>query len=342
MPDLNYNNPAVTTDIQEVIRFWLEDVGVDGFRLDAIKHLIEDGSDQENTPATHDWWDGFYDYYTDIKSDAFTVGEAWTSTDEVVKYIGDEMNIAFEFDTSVAILNSASSETNRYIQNAHQLILENYPPHQFATFLTNHDQARVMSEFRNKDGQAKTAASLLLTGPGVPFLYYGEEIGQKGYKPDENIRTPMQWNWEANAGFTTAIRSWQLPQDNYTERNVAVQLEDSDSLLRHYLTLIQIRNQNPSLQKGGWLELPTSDRRIYAFLRYTEDQNLLVLINMSKDQIQDYIFCLSDGPFTTGSVKEITQDYELITPVINNSGGFNAYKPITELKPYSTYIIEIE
>ena len=156
MPDLNYNNPEVTAEMQEVIRFWLEDVGVDGFRLDAIKHLIEDGSIQENTPATHDWWEGFYDYYTSINPEAFTVGEAWTSTNEVVKYIGDEMNIAFEFDTSEAILNSARSETNRYIQQAHELVLESYPPHQYATFLTNHDQGRVMSELRSKAGQAKT------------------------------------------------------------------------------------------------------------------------------------------------------------------------------------------
>jgi len=138
MPDLNYNNPEVTKEMQDVIRFWLEDVGVDGFRLDAIKHLIEDGSIQENTPATHFWWEGFFDYYTSINPDAFTVGEAWTSTDEVVKYIGDEMNIAFEFDTAGAIIKSARSETNRYIQQAHRLVLESYPLNQYATFLTNH------------------------------------------------------------------------------------------------------------------------------------------------------------------------------------------------------------
>ena len=194
MPDLNYSNPAVTTEAQEIIRFWLEDVGVDGFRLDAIKHLIENGEMQENTEATHVWWEGFYDYYTSINPEAFTVGEAWTNTAEVVRYIGDEMNIAFEFDTAGAIITSARTETNRAVQSAHELVLESYPPHQYATFLTNHDQSRVMSELRRRDDRAKTAASLLLTGPGVPFLYYGEEIGQAGHKPDENIRTPMQWN----------------------------------------------------------------------------------------------------------------------------------------------------
>ncbi|MFQ5614991.1 MAG: alpha-amylase family glycosyl hydrolase, partial [Anaerolineales bacterium] len=124
MPDLNYNNPEVTAEIQEVIRFWLEDVGVDGFRLDAIKHLIEDGNVQENTPATHQWWEGFHAYYTSINPEAFTVGEAWTSTSEVVQYIGDEMDIAFEFDTAGAIIQSARRDTKRSILQAHRMDTE--------------------------------------------------------------------------------------------------------------------------------------------------------------------------------------------------------------------------
>ncbi len=342
MPDLNYENPAVTAEMQEVIRFWLEDVGVDGFRLDAIKHLIEDGDIQENTPATHAWWEGFFDHYTSINPQALTVGEAWTSTDEVVKYIGDEMNIAFEFDTSGAMLESSRSETNRYIQQAHQLVLASYPPHQYATFLTNHDQGRVMSELRNKDGQAKTAASLLLTGPGVPFLYYGEEIGHTGRKPDENIRTPMQWSDEKYAGFTSADLPWRRPQDDYTERNVATQTADATSLLSHYRALIQARNENPALQTGSFFELPTSDRRLYAFLRYTEEQTLLVLINMSKTAIDDYRFCLSEGTFQSGTATEILHNSDLNPLELNRAGGFDVYQPIDVLEAFSTYIIELE
>ncbi|MFH1635761.1 MAG: alpha-amylase family glycosyl hydrolase [Chloroflexota bacterium] len=342
MPDLNYNNPEVTTEMQEVIRFWLEDVGVDGFRLDAIKHLIEDGSIQENTPATHAWWEGFYDYYTSVNPEAFTVGEAWTSTSEVVKYIGDEMNIAFEFDTAGAILDSARSETNRYIQQAHQIDLESYPPHQYATFLTNHDQGRIMSELRNKGGQAKTAASLLLTGPGVPFLYYGEEIGQSGRKPDENIRTPMQWSDETYAGFTSADLPWRRPQDDYDEKNVAQQTDNPDSLLNHYRQLIHARNDYRALRTGSFLELPTSDRRLYAFLRYTDDQILLILINMSKDPIEDYRFCLSDGSLQTDTATEILHEAEVNPPDLNSNGGFDGYQPIDVLEAYTTYIIELK
>jgi len=342
MPDLNYTNPEVTAEMQAVIRFWLEDVGVDGFRLDAIKHLIEDGSIQENTPATHAWWEGFYDYYTSINPDAFTVGEAWTSTSEVVNYIGDEMNIAFEFDTAGAILNSSRTENNRFIQRAHQLLVESYPPHQFATFLTNHDQWRTMSELSNKVGQAKIAASLLLTGPGVPFLYYGEEIGQIGRKPDENIRTPMQWSAEANAGFTVADMPWRRPQGDYDVRNVIMQIDDPGSLLSHYRALIQTRNAYEALQSGSLVELPTSDPRLYATLRYTQEQILLILINLSKDQIQDYRFCLSEGSLQAGTATEILNNLEIGSPDINNNGGFDNYQPIEVLDAYTTYIIELE
>ena len=215
MPDLDYINPDVTADMEEVVRFWLEDVGIDGFRLDAIKHIVEVGSIQENTPETHRFWEGFYDHYTSINPEAFTVGEAWTSTDEVVKYIGDEVSIAFEFDTAAAILESARSERNLRITEAHKLILESYPAHQYGAFLTNHDQQRVMSLLRGDFGKAKSAASLLLTGPGVPFLYYGEEVGQRGSKPDENLRTPMQWSREKYAGFTAADLPWRLPQKDF-------------------------------------------------------------------------------------------------------------------------------
>ncbi len=342
MPDLNYTNPQVTAEMQEVIRYWLEDVGVDGFRLDAIKHLIEEGEVQENTASTHAWWEGFYDYYTSINPEAFTVGEAWTSTSEVVKYIGDEVNIAFEFDTAQAMIDSARSETNRYIQQAHQQVLASYPPLQFATFLSNHDQTRVMSELRNKVGQAKTAASLLLTGPGVPFLYYGEEIGQTGRKPDENLRTPMQWTAEKNAGFTTADLPWRRPQENYEEKNVAAQNADPDSLLQHYRALIHARNQHPALRRGDFLELPTSDRRIYTFLRTTADQTILVIMNLSKSAIQDYRLCLSTGPLSRGTAKEILQNAVVTRPALNGQGGFDSYQPLDELAPYTTYLIELE
>ena len=342
MPDLDYTHPDVTAEMQEVIRFWLEEVGVDGFRLDAIKHLIENGPSQENTPETHAWWQGFYDFYAGLNPEAFTVGEAWSATSEVVKYIGDEVNIAFEFDLAGDMIQTARRETNILMAQTVADIRKSFPPHQYGTFLTNHDQDRVMSQLLGNEDRAKTAASLLLTAPGVPFLYYGEEVGQSGRKPDENIRTPMQWSDEMIAGFTTADRPWRSPQSNYDAFNVAAQTANPNSLLSHYRRLIQARNAYEALQSGDWQEMPIRGGKLYAFLRHTADQTLLILINLGDEPISDYVFCLNNGGLSAGSAVEILMDTAVNPPTLNATGGFDSYTPIDELAPYSTYIIELK
>ena len=344
MPDLNYGDQAVTAEMEEVIHFWLEDMGADGFRLDAIKHLIEDGRTQENTPATHEWLRGFYTFYKETNPDAVTVGEVWSSTTEVVKYVGDQVDLAFEFDTAQAILKSVRFEDRNYILRAHRLATGQYPLNQFATFLTNHDQERAMSELDEDVNRAKMAVSLLLTGPGVPFLYYGEEIGHVGGKPDENIRTPMQWSGGDNAGFTTATMAWRSPQLNYQEANVAAQTDDADSLLNHYRRLIQARNGHEPLRVGDWREVEVEDKRLYAFLRHSpgNGETLLVLINLSDEPITDYSLSLAEGPLSAGSGSEIFAGVPVSGPTVNANGGFEGYTPLAELAPYSTYIIQIE
>jgi glycosidase len=220
--------------------------------------------------------------------------------------------------------------------------LQSFPPHQYGVFLTNHDQGRVMSELRSKVGQAKSAASLLLTGPGVPFLYYGEEVGQTGRKPDENIRSPMQWSAEDYAGFTTASLPWRLPQTDFETFNVAVESDDPDSLLNHYRALIHARNAYPALQTGAMLQLPGENRGVYAFLRYTEDQTMLVLINLTGKPLEDYRFCLSSGNLREGSATEILHGAPVNAPTLNAAGGFDNYRPIDLLEAYTTYILELE
>ncbi len=263
MPDLNYENPEVTAAMQEAARYWLEDMGVDGFRLDAIKHIVENGELQENTQATHDWLKGFYTFYKDVNPDALAVGEAWTSTRQVLDYTGDEVDIAFQFDLANAALSSANFGLSTMIGKEQQAVVQNFPPGQYATFLTNHDQDRVMSQLDGDENKAKIAATWLLTSPGVPFVYYGEEIGMTGTKPDEDIRRPMQWRSDdgLNVGFTVG-RPWRYPADDYEERSVALQTADPDSLLNHYRALIHLRNEHAALRVGEWIavETDTADR----------------------------------------------------------------------------------
>ena len=105
---------------------------------------------------------------------------------------------------------------------------------------------------------------------------------------------------------------------------------------------VDLAAQGSSFQKGDFLELPTADPRIYAYLRSIPGQNLLAVMNLSKDPIQDYVFCLSDGPFTTGSARELLYNNEINAPNLNSAGGFDHYKPNDVLDPYSTFIIELD
>ncbi|MDY7077378.1 MAG: alpha-amylase family glycosyl hydrolase [Chloroflexota bacterium] len=338
MPDLNYDTPAVTEAMQDVIRFWLEDMGVDGFRLDAIKHLVEDGRVIENTPATHAWLQEFHTFYKAVNPDALTVGEVWSTTDDVVEYVGSEVDLAFEFDLANALLESAVGGRKASVERRQQLVIDTYPPGQFATFLANHDQNRARSRLSN-DEQAKLAATLQLTFPGVPFVYYGEEIGMRGTKPDENIRRPMQW--EPDGGFTTG-EPWHSYYEDYGERHVAGQGDDPDSLLNHYRALIHLRNAHEPLRTGDWQLVETDQRSVYAFLRSNDAEIILVLVNLGRNPVDEYTLTLQAGPFSDGLYPTLLMgEGEPAAPPVSETGGFDGYRPINVLPPYSSFIIQL-
>ncbi|NDJ62150.1 MAG: alpha-amylase [Chloroflexi bacterium] len=349
MPDLNHENPATTEAIYDITRFWLEDLGVDGLRLDAVKHIIEVGREQENTEATRQWMRDYDAFIDSVAPDALTVGEVWSSSFVAAPYVGDGVDLVFEFDLATALVQSAAQGNAAAVNTALNRVLDLYPPGQFASFLTNHDQNRVMSALRGDVDAAKVAASLLLTIPGVPFLYYGEEIGMMGVKPDERIRTPMQWDAAPNtAGFTTGT-PWQPLADENQAATVADQSGDPASLLSHYRSLIHLRNAHPALQTGDFVPVETGIRAIsqpiYPFLRVTPDETLLVVINLSDEAISDYGLTLDEGPLATVSGAEImfapSGAAAISIPELNGAGGFAAYQPLPELPPRSTLIIQL-
>ncbi len=298
MPDLNYTNPEVTAEMLKVTDFWLNDIGVDGFRVDAAKHLIEEGNIRENTPATHEWYKDFYTAYKSQDPDAYTVGEVFGAGSSVVKsYTGDQLDQIFNFEMSSGFVNSANGGSNSGINSALKFSLQDMPDFNFATFLTNHDQNRVMSVFNGDIGKAKTAAALMLTLPGTPFIYYGEEIGMSGVKPDEDIRLPMQWSDGANAGFTSA-NPWRAPNADYTTINVAAQENDQKSLLNHYRALIGLRKSHPALGSGNLYLLDTKNSGIFAALRVSGEEIILVLVNLTDETISDYALTLDEAVLT--------------------------------------------
>ncbi|MGB8984891.1 MAG: alpha-amylase family glycosyl hydrolase [Anaerolineales bacterium] len=343
MPDLNYANPAVVAEMKKVARFWLREVGVDGFRLDAAKHIFEDGSVVENTPETHAWYRDLRKYYKSIAPQAMMVGEVWNDSATVSKYLqGDELDLAFNFDLAKNIVFTAGTARADDISDVLVHDLSLFKPGQFATFLTNHDQDRVMSTLNDDIEAAKSAATLLLTSPGVPFLYYGEEIGMLGRKPDEDIRRPLQWSEQSNAGFTTGT-PWRMPASDFMSKNIESQSADPNSLLSLYRTLIQLRNNHAALRVGDTYFVETGHPAVYASLRVSRDEVILTFINLDSKPVSDYDLNLEQSPLLGGYVlAPLLGNGHFTPPTIIEQGGFENYRPLPELPPYGRFVLQLQ
>ncbi len=286
MPDLNFNHEPLKQKIFDSAEFWLTEVGVDGFRLDAVMFIHKDGSQLQHVPETFEFWHEFNNHVKAANPDAVTVGEAWTSTEQVIPYVSDDrIDIAFEFDLAYTMMDVVRQGDARALEAQMQNVYDSYDFLQYATFLTNHDKDRVMSEFNDDSDRARTAAAIYLTLPGVPFIYYGEEIGMTGTKPDPDIRTPMQWTSDTHAGFTTGS-PWRSVNSNFTNRNVELMDDDPESLLNWYRTLVHLRNDHISLRRGQYQNIPNSENALYTFQRTYDDERLLVMINTGSQQLE--------------------------------------------------------
>ncbi len=296
MPDLNYNEPKVTEAIYDASKFWL-DLGVDGFRVDAARYLFEDDYSQQDTKGSIAWLQDWRNFYLEINPEAYTVGEVWTDTQVIAKYNQPTrgMQEYFMFDLAADILGGIYSPDPSRIMKSYLDTLEYFPDQQFATFLTNHDQQRVASFFSEKLQREKLAAFVYLTGPGTPYIYYGEEIGMIGGKPDELIRKPMQWSANANAGFSSA-KPWQELAKGWEVTNVETESADPVSLLNWYKTLVNTRNQLPALQKGSYLPFTSSCRRLYTVARVYEDQVVLVMANLGVQTMENCTISIEESP----------------------------------------------
>jgi alpha-amylase len=342
-PDLNYTNSSVTDEMHNVARFWLQDVGVDGFRLDAVRYLVEDGQNQQDTTATHAWWKEFYTFYKGINPEAMTVGEVFTTNFIVDDYVkNDEFDQAFNFDLASQILKNIDRQNAVNLNAAIKSSFELFSKGDYATFLSNHDQERVMSVFMGDPDKAKLAASVLMTIPGTPFVYYGEEIGMTGNKPDEKIRTPMQWSSDRNAGFTTVI-PWEPVNKDYPQTNVSSEDADPNSLLWHYRYLIQLRNNHAALRVGDFYSVRADNFSVLAYLRSSKEENLLVLINLSEQPVSGYSLSVNEGPLAGNyGVVPVLGEEPLADLIANATGGFDAYQPGTDIPANGLVIYQLQ
>lgn len=286
MPDLNYNNPEVREAIKAAAGKWLE-MGVDGFRLDAAMHIYGANEfKQENDPAgsTLAWWNEFARYCESINPEVYLVGEAWRGDDVLAEY-AQPFDTKFNFAFQEKLLACVSAETAlsagqplsaclEAILNAYDAVDTNYLD---GVFGSNHDQERILSAVGSIH-KAKQVAAVYLTLPGNPFLYYGEELGMLGEKPDEMIRTPFLWGGES--AYDTA---WIDDPQNAATPMLDAQKNDPDSMYAFYRRLIALRKANPALTQGGYEAVDLGNDSIMAYIREADGQKLLVIHNFSPD-----------------------------------------------------------
>ena len=283
MPDLNFNNPEVKEEIYEIARYWLEDLNVDGFRLDAARHIFD-----ENAEDNHAFWVEFKEEMQKIKPDVYLVGEVWSDMKSVAPYLKG-IPALFNFDMGTKILEVVNEQNESGLPGFHQHILNYYDSvnNNFvdATFITNHDQNRVMSEVDGDVNKAKMAASLLFSLPGAPYIYYGEEIGMLGKKPDEQIREPFIWDTGQN---DSGQPSWQeaVYSTSETVTPLKLQKEDPGSIYNHYRSWIHYRNQSEILTYGSIIPTDIKVDGIASYYRFQDQDTLLVIHNL-KDQVME-------------------------------------------------------
>ena len=287
MPDLNLQNEAVRREFEQIADFWL-DMGVDGFRLDAVKEYVT-GSTEDNVKILS--W--FADYVHGKDPENYLVCECWTDQNTYAKYYESGVDSMFDFafaDKSGIIANVVNGKASAasYAKNleAEQTMYAQYnPDYMNAPFYTNHDMGRSAGYYvgENSAAQTKLGNALNLLMNGNAFLYYGEELGMKGSGKDENKRAPMYWSKDSNAeGMCKGpadMEDFQMKFDSLEE-----QQEDPDSIYHYVKQVLRVRNQNPAIARGTTTYLEQySGEQCFALTRSYEDSTLLLLGNTSAE-----------------------------------------------------------
>ncbi|MBI5067727.1 MAG: alpha-amylase [Deltaproteobacteria bacterium] len=297
MPDLNLASPAVEAEMLDVLRFWLAR-GVDGFRLDAVRHFFESADGVVvDQPETHAFLRRLRSALSPEYPGVLLVAEAWTNLETVSSYYGagDETQLAFAFDLADAVkggvLASDASPVINTIART-ETALAGKDRGFDAPFLSNHDQVRVMRTLGGDAAGARLAAATLFALPGTPFVYYGEEIGMQGGAPsaDQNKRTPLRWNaTPPGFGFSTDAGWFYAAEADGVD--IASQQADPASLWHLYRRLVSLRSGQASLATGEPVRpvVTGGGAGVMALLRGSAGRRTLFVANYGS---------AASGPFT--------------------------------------------
>ncbi len=289
MPDFNLSNPAVREEFKNIASYWIGK-GVDGFRFDAAGHVFNAAklaAGEESQSQGVAFWKELVGHVRSVKPDAYTVGEVWEPTSTRAVYM-QGLGSTFHFDLGTKIVDAIREGSGGKNNIANSLYgdyttyKEMNPDYIDAPFLTNHDQNRISGMLRGDSRLLKLSASLYILAEGVPFMYYGEEIGLMGAKPDEQIRTPMLWN---DPGKDRLQTSWIESKYNKNTIPVSRQQKDPESLLNYYKRLIRVKTAHSALFEGRFTAVATDASEIVSWKMESQKEKAFVLHNLSPEPV---------------------------------------------------------
>lgn len=264
MPELNFDNPVVKEEMLKLAKYYL-DLGVDGFRFDAIKYIYFG-----DTKRSAEFWDWYMGELTAYKQDIYCVGECWSAESEILEYYDalNCFNFAMSGPESTAAAAAKGNNLGRflnYIEQYQDRIQGANPNGMPIQFLSNHDMDRIAGAFIYPE-QMKMAANLYLLTPGSHFIYYGEEIGIRGSRgganTDANRRLAMLWGDKDQIGNPIGTT---YSDNKQIQSNVKLQLKDESSMLNHYTKLISVRNRYPAIARGDYNAVTCSNKNFGGF-----------------------------------------------------------------------------
>ena len=322
MPELNLDHPEVREETFEIARFWLHR-GVGGFRLDAVRHFFDPGEYPTRTNTLQQnilYLKEFNDVVKSINPSAVVVAEVWSAAEAVSRYLPG-LDSAFNFDLADAIMRTVAASSDgsstdvvgtwRKIKAFYDA--QNTPFHD-SIFLTNHDQDRVMSLFGENEEKAELAASILFTLPGMSWMYYGEELGMRGFRTaaatDAERRQPMPWQ---DRYQVARVDGFALEQANQ-------RLAPGNRMHEHYRVLTALKS-DPVIRLGDVQPIQKTQRHFLAYTLNHEDTIYLVIHNLSS------------------RFQEVILDVD-VDILINLRGGLSVDD--MQMAPYSSVILSVD